>query len=605
MSGAQQALPVQPPPPTGADDSPNPQPQGLPTQSARPAASASAPPQNVQPVAQSEPTPAQSGRPFVDPRPYAWLAENKPDLRAVVDNAADEAGVSPARIAAHMYFENHFRMADAPTSSAGAVGPMQVLPSTAKVIDPTGKLDVNNPVDNIRLGAQYIRMGDDRFGKDTPSSVAMYHGGPGSAIDIANHPDMADANHPKTMDYVRNVMGGSNVDPKGFTGDTHITPRGLVLAGSQGGPDGFLRYISQASPQGMPLTDAWQHAEGSLTRAFLERGDIAGAQHARDYVLQMSHAGSNQNLMAAYQSLNTGDSAGAAQYLAKAHAFFPDGSMGQFGVDASGKVWGQRMDEQNPTKPLGTPFQVTPNSVAGMLNQTADPKQFLATLLEQQKVTSATRHQDAMGDYYSGLLHSREQIAQGNQDTRVQTANIRADATTQAAEIRASRQGTGPAAALSKEADKETTNLYGSDADPTTPIATRATMSEIHHDVRMNGGSPVLAEQAARGLATNQLGVQRQSDGSFAVVDPKKPGAPIATLSSGLVQRLAGAKGVTPQAGPALGRPGGQTATPSTPVGAGAGTPYAAGSGVSQNLTGTVQPQAPQTSSAIPLTAGQ
>jgi hypothetical protein len=39
-----------------------------------------------------------------------------------------------------------------------------------------------------------------------------------------------------------------------------------------------------------PLSDAWQHAEALLTRAFLNRGDIDGAQRAHDFVWQEAHA---------------------------------------------------------------------------------------------------------------------------------------------------------------------------------------------------------------------------------------------------------------------------------------------------------------------------
>lgn len=600
--------PVSVPPRQGAQ----PTPQAA--QTTQPATAQAVPTGEVKPVAQSEETPAPAGaetntpsaapRSIIDPRPYAILAEKYPQLRAVVDAAAGAEGVSPSRLAAHMYYENGFKFENAPTSSAGAVGPMQVLPATAKQIDPQGKLDVNNPYDNVQLGARYIRMGDDNYGKDTRASVAFYHGGPGSVDDIAAHPDQAYQRHPATMSYVDKITPGfsGGQDITGHTGST-VTPQGLVQAGTQGGPNGFLQYIASSSPDSMTMTDKWQHAEALGVRYFLMKGDVVGAQHMRDFVLQMSHNGSNQALMQAYQSLNNGDTMTAAQQLAKAHAFFPDGTMGRFGVDQKGQLWGERLDEHDPTKAFGQPFQVTPQGVAGMLNQTTDPRQYLETLLQQQKSAADIRHQDQMGAYYSGLLQNHVDTANIRADASTNNAETRANATITAADIRSqARAGMGPGAAVVRDANKEATSLYGSDADPNTPLQTRAKMAAVHVDARQMGADPITAEQVARGVTAGSLKVQRMSDGNYGVVDPKNPGAPVALLSPSLVQRLAGGHAPQGQQGgggaPQMGRPGGG-AIPTTPIGAGAASPYAMGSGVQQNLTGTVN------SSAIPTQPGQ
>lgn len=519
---------------------------------------------------------------MLDPRPYAWLAQHAPDKLAMVDQAAAQAGVSPQRLAYHWYAEGRFNT-DVPDGKSGEVGPGQVMPETASRFDNDGRLNIRDPRDNLQISANYIRYLDNQYGRDSVSSVAGYQGGEGSVNDIAAHPNQAWQNHPKTMKYAQNAFAGSQVGPQQFTGGGNMTPRGLVQAGVNGGPDGFISYAVNSAPSGMPLTDVWQHAEGMLTRAFLEKGDIAGAQHARDYVLQMSHAGSNQNLMAAHQALMTGDSVGAANYLAKAHAFFPDGTIGRFSVDGKGNIWADRLDEHDPTRPLGKPFQVTPDGIAGMLNQTTDPAKYLQTVMAEQKNAADIRHQNAMGDYYSNLLSSRESIAADRNATTTTNAEIRGGAQVTAAEVRAAaRAGQGPAASLSKAADTETAKLYGPDAMPNAPMMQRQQMADLHHDARLNGANPITAETVARGLSDRTLQLLRGTDGRYGVVNPKGPQQPIAYISKDLGDRLAGA-----------------AAPGASPVGAGAGSMYARGAGVGQDLTGTTQ------SSAVPTSAGR
>jgi hypothetical protein len=63
----------------------------------------------------------------------------------------------------------------------------------------------------------------------------------------------------------------------------------IILSASFAAPVPAHAQTALCNPTA-PLSDAWQHAEGSLTTAFLERGDIAGTQLARDYVWQAAHA---------------------------------------------------------------------------------------------------------------------------------------------------------------------------------------------------------------------------------------------------------------------------------------------------------------------------
>ncbi len=73
-------------------------------------------------------------------------------------------------------------------SYAGAVGLMQLMPGTGKLV--AGKLGLGwrgtdgleDPDYNIRLGSRYLRMMLDKFGQHTALATASYNAGPGNAL---------------------------------------------------------------------------------------------------------------------------------------------------------------------------------------------------------------------------------------------------------------------------------------------------------------------------------------------------------------------------------------------------------------------------------------
>jgi hypothetical protein len=562
------------------------------------------PPQAVA-TAQSEPTP-QINKPPFDPRPYAWVAQHNPQLKATIDDAAQATGVDPARIAWHAWKESGFKQdgddGKPVRGSSGEIGMMQLMPGTVHQLDPTGRSDPYDIRDNAFLGGKYIAQQDARFGQNSPSSFAAYNGGPGGV------------KGEKAQQYAVSAFPGTQVGQKDFLGEGSMTPHGLVHAGTQGGPDAFLRYAVDTAPAGMPVSDVWRHAEALLVGAFAEKGDLAGAQHAKDWVFQMSHTGSNQYLMAAHQALSMGDGVGASQYLAKAHAFFPDGTIGRFRTDGK-QVYAERLDENDPSHRIGGSTMVTPNDIAGLLNQTSDPHQFLATLAAQQKSAAETRLADQHGQYYAGLNPQREAAVQTRAAAQVEAANVGADAKVESANVRAdnaiavadmkaqnSNAGAAQAAALSRSADKETSNTYNpvmipkEDGESDSAHQARlGDMGEIHRDARMMGSSPPQAERFARGLSDHTLQMIRMTDGSYGVINAgDKKGQPIGYISKALGDRLAGAAAPNVQQGQA------------SPIGAGANSPYAMGAGVSNNLSGTVNPQQQppvSQSSALPVGA--
>jgi len=98
---------------------------------------------------------------------------------AAIRAAAAREGVEPALLAAVIYAETRFRPR---TSTTGAVGPMQIEPTTAAFIargagfaDPTaGRLA--DPTVNIDFGSWYLRYLIDRF-RSLPAALAAYNAG--------------------------------------------------------------------------------------------------------------------------------------------------------------------------------------------------------------------------------------------------------------------------------------------------------------------------------------------------------------------------------------------------------------------------------------------
>jgi soluble lytic murein transglycosylase-like protein len=94
------------------------------------------------------------------------------------------------------------------TSTAGAMGLMQVMPATWNELRERLSLgnDPHNPRDNILAGAAYLRELYDRYG--SPGFIAAYHAGPGryDAYRLGERSLPA-----ATLDYLRRIRQGSTL----------------------------------------------------------------------------------------------------------------------------------------------------------------------------------------------------------------------------------------------------------------------------------------------------------------------------------------------------------------------------------------------------------
>jgi hypothetical protein len=115
-------------------------------------------------------------------------------------------------------------------SSKGAIGPMQLMPTTAKDLG----VNPNDPFDNIRGGVRYLAQQLKSFG--TPElALAAYNAGPGAVRKYGGVPP-----YPETQRYVGKITQG-NPDTQQYAGkpapddsDIFGTPSGSAAQGGSG-----------------------------------------------------------------------------------------------------------------------------------------------------------------------------------------------------------------------------------------------------------------------------------------------------------------------------------------------------------------------------------
>jgi len=137
------------------------------------------------------------------------------DIDAAIDDAAARHNVDPSLVRSVVKVESNFN--PNAVSRKGAMGLMQLMPSTAR------SLNVSNPFDpaqNVDAGVRHLRKLLDSYGGDVSLSLAAYNAGSGAVARSAGVPHFRE-----TQNYVRSITnlynGGGEPGSYVFGGAMH------------------------------------------------------------------------------------------------------------------------------------------------------------------------------------------------------------------------------------------------------------------------------------------------------------------------------------------------------------------------------------------------
>jgi len=112
-----------------------------------------------------------------------------------------------ADLSRSIYFQESRNGKNSQTSNAGAVGGMQIIPSTFAGVADKG-WDIKDPMHNARAGIRYLKTLDKQAGGDPALTAAGYYGGPGGLEKARNGVAVSDPrnpNAPNTLEYAQQV----------------------------------------------------------------------------------------------------------------------------------------------------------------------------------------------------------------------------------------------------------------------------------------------------------------------------------------------------------------------------------------------------------------
>jgi soluble lytic murein transglycosylase-like protein len=181
-----------------------------------------------------------SGAPSAAPQ---QTADYPAGIDAAVERIAAEHSLPAQLIHSVIKVESNYN--PHAVSSKGALGLMQLIPSTARRF---GVNDAFNPIQNIQGGAKYLRYLLDLFDNSYPLALAAYNAGEGAVAQYGGIPPFAE-----TQNYVVLVRKAWEQAKKAAEAKQPAPPAPVVEAKQSGPahivevvlPDGSVRYTSR------------------------------------------------------------------------------------------------------------------------------------------------------------------------------------------------------------------------------------------------------------------------------------------------------------------------------------------------------------------------
>ncbi len=127
-----------------------------------------------------------------------WNAAGRSEtLEPIIATASRDYSVDPNIVRAVIKVESNYN--ERAVSPKGALGLMQLMPSTAREM---GVTDAFDPSQNINGGVRYLSELLGIFGGDLPLALAAYNAGPARVLGTNRIPAI-----PETRSYVERVLG--------------------------------------------------------------------------------------------------------------------------------------------------------------------------------------------------------------------------------------------------------------------------------------------------------------------------------------------------------------------------------------------------------------
>ncbi|MBI2688211.1 MAG: lytic transglycosylase domain-containing protein [Acidobacteria bacterium] len=118
-------------------------------------------------------------------------------MKPIIDREAGKYKVDAKLVQAVIEAESAY--SPCAVSPAGALGLMQLMPSTAESLQVADAFD---PSQNITAGTRFLKQMLDRYGGDIAKALAAYNAGPARVDAAGGIPPI-----PETQEYVRKILG--------------------------------------------------------------------------------------------------------------------------------------------------------------------------------------------------------------------------------------------------------------------------------------------------------------------------------------------------------------------------------------------------------------